>query len=410
MRPEALNFRKNNECEPCETRLSPIHSGAPLRAIHVRMSLVIGGVETVLCDWMKHFEHTQVDAKLVCFANSNGTESTFLEYVRRRGLQIGLLPWGKTKSIFRSVASLLKMIRTSPLPCVLHSHDVRARLVCTIAGKLAGVPHVASMHGWHNVAGKVRFLEAIDSRLLRFVDVVANCSEATRSGSIARGVRVDRAITLYNGIDFSPFETAIDREKLRRRFGFGEKDIVVGNVARLYPEKGQGLLLQATAKLLKRHPTLKIVIFGEGPELPGLIALRASLGLEQCVSFPGFEKDLAVAFGVLDIYAMPSLAEGMPQVICGAMAMGLPIAAYPVDGIPEVLEHERTALLPTPGNVDALASSLDRLISEPGLARRLGESAKHDVRARLAVQNTIQKLEKLYQQLLFKDKPNNFKN
>lgn len=389
---------------PLDTGASAVPSAATRRderitAFHLRTSLVIGGVETVLGDWAKHFADAGVDAHLLCFTNGDGSHGTFVDYLRERRVPLTLLPWGRRKSVWRAVRELLARVRAVRGPVVIHSHDVRARLVAILAARWTGVPHVASMHAWHDVAGKVRVLEAIDAVLLRRASLVANCSEATLRGSLERGIDPRRAITLYNGLDFEPFEQPADRAAWRARYGLRDDDIVVGNVARFYPEKGQVHLIEAAAMLKARHPRLRIVIIGDGPERPALEAARARLGLEDTVLMPGFEKDFPGVLAMLDVFALPSLAEGAPQVIFGAMARGLPIVACPVDGVAEALRHEESALFVEPGRPAEFAAALERMITDPALARRLGATAQSQGKSRFAVQATTTRLAALYRQL-----------
>lgn len=373
---------------------------ASLTVFHLRTSLVIGGVETVLSDWQRHFGASGIDSRLCCFANADGSQASFLTYLADRGQAVTLLPWGPRKSLVAAVRSLVAAVRAAPGEVVIHSHDVRARLVALLAARLTGVPHVASMHAWHNVAGKVRLLEAVDARLLRGADLIANCSEATREGSLARGLDPARSITVYNGLDFEPFRRPVDRGAWRARYGLPADAFVVGNVARLYPEKGQVHLLEAAAALRERYRQLRVVIIGDGPERAALEATRDRLGLQDVVLLPGFEKNFPDSLAMFDVFALPSLAEGAPQVIFGAMARGLPIVACPVDGVAEALRHEVSALLVPPAQPARFAEALARMIDDAALAARLGEAARTDGERRFAVQATTARLAGLYRQLV----------
>lgn len=367
-----------------------------INVFHIRTSLVIGGVETVLSDWSNHSTAAGFKSHLLCFANADGSEGSFVQYLRERGQTATLLPWGRLKRLRSAVSALISCMRSVSGPVVIHSHDVRARLVALVAARLTGTPHVASMHAWHDVAGKVRFLERADAYLLRGADVVVNCSEATRQGSLARGLDPRRNVTIYNGLDFTLFRKPVDRLVWRARYGLKPDEFVVGNVARLYPEKGQIHLLEAAAMLKPEIPNLKVLIIGDGPERGALEAARTRLGLDHIVLMPGFEKNFPEALSMFDVFALPSLAEGAPQVIIGAMARGLPIVACPVDGVAEALEQEHSALLVKPRDPRGMAKAIARLARDPALRCHLAVNALGDGAERFAIQSSMEKLASVY--------------
>ncbi len=371
-----------------------------LSVFHLRTSVLIGGVETVLGDWVQHFGTEGIHSRLCCFRNSSGSEQAFIDYLDQHAIPVTMVPWGRRKSLLAAVRMLVSEIKATQGPVVINSHDVRARLVANVVAFRTKIPHIASMHAWHNVPGKVRFLEAIDARLLRHVDILVNCSEATRQGSIARGIAPEKTTTIYNGLDFAPFQIPTDRLAWRRRYGLNPDDYVVGNVARLYPEKGQINLLEAAAMLRAKFPRLRIIIFGDGPERAGLEAARQNLNLTDIVSMPGFEPDFPGMLSMFDAFALPSLAEGTPQVIIGAMARALPIVACPVDGVAEALRDNVSALFVPPGNSAALANAIEKLMNQPELARRLAQQAHADGLSRFAVSATARQYAEVYRRLL----------
>ncbi len=154
----------------------------------------------------------------------------------------------------------------------------------------------------------------------------------------------------------------------------------VGVIARLQPEKGVACFLQAAAQVTRSVPEARFVIMGDGPLRHDLEILVDRLGLRERVHFLGLRADAPALVASLDVLVVPSLpslsGEGTPLVILEAMAMGVPIAASAVGGIPEQISHEREGLLVPPGNPEALSAALLSLLQDPAWARRLGEAGR----------------------------------
>jgi glycosyltransferase involved in cell wall biosynthesis len=173
----------------------------------------------------------------------------------------------------------------------------------------------------------------------------------------------------------------------------------VGNVARMWPEKALHTLV---ARPAPRYPALRIVFVGDGALEPALRAEVSQRSLEKSVRFLGFRKDLVEVMSAFDVFALPSLAEGTPMVVYSAMALGLPIVASAVNGVAEILENERCALLIKPADAGELTTAIDRLLAAPALGRALGDAARRRVEERYSAEKSVKIFESLYQSLIAK--------
>ena len=114
-----------------------------VNVLHLRSSVVVGGVETSLVGWMRHADSLGVHARLFCFEQGDGAEQPFLDYLKRRGLRAELVPWGRHRRFFAALKVLHSAIRHA-WPCVVHTHDHRSDVIGWIAARRAGAPVVAS--------------------------------------------------------------------------------------------------------------------------------------------------------------------------------------------------------------------------------------------------------------------------
>ncbi len=136
--------------------------------------------------------------------------------------------------------------------------------------------------------------------------------------------------------------------------------LLIGAAGRLSAEKGFDLLIRAVHPLLQGGLDVDLVIVGEGDERPRLEALIAELGLADRVQLLGYRSDLPDWYEAMDVFALSSLREGLPNVLLEAMALETPVVATRIAGVPRLVRHEENGLLVEPGSVEALAGALGR--------------------------------------------------
>jgi len=203
------------------------------------------------------------------------------------------------------------------------------------------------------------------------------------------GVRDERVSVIGGGVSPERYRAKPDRiEQLRERLGLrGRRVILI--VARLVRRKGHRHLLQALTGVREQVPEAACLIVGDGPLGEELRALAAELGLAGDVVFAGAmpEEELAACYGLCEVFAMPSvpvrgeLAEGLGLAFLEAAAAGRPSVGTRFGGIPDAVEDGETGLLVEPGDAEALAEALARLLTDPEEARRMGEAARERVEA-----------------------------
>jgi glycosyltransferase involved in cell wall biosynthesis len=194
-----------------------------------------------------------------------------------------------------------------------------------------------------------------------------------------------KVCVIGNGIDTARFRAGGAREEARLALGIPEGAPLVGTVGRLTEVKRQDVLLRAFARLRARVPDARLLVVGDGPLRAPLRRLAEGLNLGGSAHFVGYQPQTERYYQAMDIFALTSQSEGIPQAVLEASVAGLPVIASRVGGVPEVIEDGRTGLLFPPGDEGALAEGLCALAGDRGRARRLGEAARERVEARFDV-------------------------
>ncbi|HEY7888885.1 MAG TPA: glycosyltransferase family 4 protein [Steroidobacteraceae bacterium] len=181
---------------------------------------------------------------------------------------------------------------------------------------------------------------------------------------------------------------------LRQPRGREPSLLFVGDLIRA---KGTYDLLHAFALVAGRFPHLKLTCAGGG-DVDAIRRLAEEHDLQQRVACPGWlgPERLRAELAGAGVFALPSYAEGMPMALLEAMSWGLPVIATPVGGVPQVIEHEVNGLLVGPGDIDGLATAIERLMGDAALRERLGAAARRTIATRFSLDVTLDRLGEVY--------------
>jgi len=289
----------------------------------------------------------------------------------------------------RALARLGRAFRAERAELV-HTHGhFTVNVLARVAARIAGARGLSHMHIENAFrAGRGRALQvALDNATARLCFAIVAVSEATRGSLLRQGYPAGRLLTIPNGVE--PVERA-DPVRLVEAPAILE-------VARLAEVKGQSTLLEALATV-----DAGAVLVGEDLEQGGayrsaLERLAQTLGIRERVVFAGRRDDVPGLMAGCEVVCLPSRAEGLPLVLLEAMAQGKPVVASAVGGVPELVVDGETGLLVPPGDVEALAQALRRVLGDPELARRLGEAGRRRVRERFSAAAAADRVLSLYE-------------
>jgi glycosyltransferase involved in cell wall biosynthesis len=371
----------------------------PLRVVHLLHTVAYGGVETLLINWVRALDPARVDVMVVCFANVGNTERPFQEAAERARITIKKIPWSRAKPVFRAASAFSKLLEEFDAD-IVHTHNIYAELVGWIAARRVGSKVMTTQYVWSDFGWKRNAQQWFAARLLRRFDLVTSQCETTMQDTIRRGVPARGQCVLVTGIE--PIRQRPDpaeRLAIRTKYTSTPSDVLLVNVARLYPEKAQGFLLECFAEIVRSRPQAKLWLMGVGPLEDALKQQAAALGLEKQVAFLGFVVDLPRTLLSADIQVHSSYAEGVPLAVCSGMAAGMPIVSTAVGGIPEVLRHEDTGLLVANGDKEAFVRETIRLIDDAALRQKLGHRAKEASETEFSLGTAASVLTEQYEKL-----------
>jgi glycosyltransferase involved in cell wall biosynthesis len=321
-----------------------------------------------------------------------------LRSVGIRHLPVDLGNHFSVKSLFR----MIRLIREFD-PTIVHTHGGTAGVYGRIAARFLKRTTLHTYHGIHylhfETGWKKRIYLFLEQFLLRWTDAiicVANSDlELALNHNLAeRG----KAFVIVNGINSRQFR-APDKPGKRKR-GSKRGVTIVGTVGRLHEQKGHRYIIQAALEIVKQPEPVEFHIIGDGNLRSELELQVQTLGLQNVIRFLGSRTDIAAQLAQMDLFVLPSLWEGLPFVLLEAMSAGIPIIASEVDGVSEILEDGKDALLVPPRDPHALAMAIVKLIRNNKEAKRLATNALHKISERFDVKEMVRQTERVYRTVL----------
>jgi glycosyltransferase involved in cell wall biosynthesis len=274
------------------------------------------------------------------------------------------------------VARIMQALRRDR-PGIVHFH-VGGRSRTWLLRMLSPAKHVVHLHGDHGDDGEPISLGPF-----------VRSSHAVVATSRAVAAAAGCGTVIYPGAE-------VPESKVSLR----ERPPTIGAVGRLEPVKGFGFLLHAAAKVRARFPDLRVELAGSGTDERRLRSLAEQIGLDDSVSFPGWQEDVNALHRRWQVLAQPSLHEGFGLAALEGMAAGLPVVASATGGLPELVEDERTGFLVPVGDVEALAGRLARLLEDEALRLRMGEAARRRAAASFSVDEMAARMAAVYDRFL----------
>jgi len=171
-------------------------------------------------------------------------------------------------------------------------------------------------------------------------------------------------------------------------------------VGRLEGEKAFDVLLRSTYDLVRRGYDARVVIVGEGGERAKLERLAAELGIADRILLPGWQADVKRYFEAMDLFALSSFREGLPNVLLEAMALGVPVVATRVNGVPRLVQDGRNGFLVEAGDQEGLTTALVGLMKNDGLRELFRSAARRTVETRFSFPTRMTNLKRVYDELL----------
>ncbi|TET31927.1 MAG: glycosyltransferase [Planctomycetota bacterium] len=354
-----------------------------LNVAHLVAALDVGGVERQLAERFRARRELPVNNHVVCLLAGGFLADEF----EKSRVPIHVLGKVKKSDIPGSILRLVHFFRKKRIH-VVHNYLADSNLWGALAARIAGVRVVFNSQR-QTLGIEPYYLVKAYPVIAALADRVLAVSNAIADQVNRRcGIRRNRILVVYNGLDHERFNHTDPPAELGKKIGLRENVPVVGAVGRIEPRKGQEILVQAASKM--RNGDACFLFVGGGVDRERLEAKAKAAGLEDRVIFAGNQSDVLPYLALMDIFAMPSIGEGMPNAFLEAQAAGLPVIGYDDGGTKEAMIPDKTGILLKDRSPKAVAAAIDGLIDDALLRKRMGRHAREfaatfDIKAAAAI-------------------------
>ena len=296
--------------------------------------------------------------------SQHGMSSGLRRLARLRGVSAPR-SWASVIEQLPTAVRLAKIIRRGNYDIVHVNNTFTYQIPTLLAARLARIPVIAHVRNPVPEGPGVRLFARRANCLVSVAEV--------HSENLRKMDGTLRVVTCHDAVE----RVAVNGPSAQalRRSLVNDGEVLVGSLGRLDPQKGFEFLIEAAARVVTEAPNARFAIAGDGSQRKQLEELISSLGLQEHFRLIGFRSDAADFLAALDIYAIPSLLEGLPLALIEAMQLSKPAVATVVGGIPEVIHDHVNGLLVPPQDARKLAAAILELVRDPELAFRLGAAA-----------------------------------
>lgn len=372
------------------------------RILHFIESGGLYGAERVILNLSLQLQKNSGYEPVVgCIVDSPSSESDLFNAAQASGIAAIkiVIP---NATIFTAIPKAAKQLRQLNIS-LIHSHGYKPSVFGFVIRLLTGIPIISTCHLWFEPNKgplKTRVMIRLEKLFYRWFPKVIAVSEPIKDILLASNLPSSRVAVIRNGVDVPEPVSDEALSQLRQELGFTEKTFCILNSARLSRQKAQWTLIKAAAILKQQGEPVKILIVGEGPLVDELAQQIAEADVADYVSLLGFRSDINKLLALANLFALPSIDEGMPMSLLEAAAAQKPIISTLVGDIGKLIKHEDTGIVIATENPEALAAAISSLKNKPALAQQLATHAHEKLLENYSSQAMCAAYLPIYNQLL----------
>jgi len=364
----------------------------PVRVLQFICPTGFYGAERWILALARYLDPSVIECDLAVTAESENKNLEISVKYKELGLNVIEVPMNH-KFDFSAISRLAKVIHENKID-IIHTHGYKSDIIGVLAARKAGIPCVVTPHGFENAKDlKLKTFIWLGCKAMRFADAVIPLSPQLVKDCRKTGVPENKITYIQNGVDLSEVEnTAIpERDSNFKRIGF---------VGQMISRKNINDLLDIFDALHAKHPETKLILLGDGDSREELETYAGTLSSKDSIEFLGFRDDRLELLKSFDLFVMTSTLEGIPRCLMEATAAQIPVAAYDISGIDQLIKHNKTGLLAPLGDKEQLLHYWEELLFNKDKAESLSIAAKKHVYDQYSAKRMAEEYTELFKQLV----------
>ena len=371
---------------------SPSTESRPIKVLQFICPTGFYGAERWILALAKHLDPARVQSELVVTVEADNQDLELTKHFKQLGFDVNGIVM-KNKFDFSAISKLAELIKQNNID-IIHTHGYKSDIIGVLAAKKAGIPCVVTPHGFENAKDfKLRAFIWLGCQAMRFAAKVVPLSQQLMRDCERIGVKAAKLLYIQNGVDLSEVESAASaprNEPAEKRIGF---------VGQMISRKNIFDLLDIFDALHSKHANTRLILLGDGDQRAELEAYAKKLPSFSHIEFLGFRDNRLELLKSFDLFVMTSTLEGIPRCLMEACAAEIPVAAYNIAGIDQLITHNQSGLLAPLGDKQQLQGYWEALLFDKVLAQKLSAEAKRFVYDKYSAQRMAQEYTSLFERL-----------
>jgi glycosyltransferase involved in cell wall biosynthesis len=354
----------------------------------------IGGGETHVLDLIGNMDRSRFEPIVLSF-----TEGPMVDRVKALGVEVHVIYTEKAFNV--GVWGKVKQFMIKHEVDIVHAHGTKANSNVFWAAKKLNLPIIYTVHGWSFHQDQNWFIKTIRVNSEKFLSDKANKTILVSYSNQKDGIDffdMKRSQVVNHGIDASKYDPNCEFQDLRDELGLPENKTVVGFLVRLTKQKDPFTLIRAIAKVKIKTTDIVFLFMGNGDLLNASQKLAKDLDVEDMIVWSGFRQDMQNVLNTIDVYALPSLWEGLPIGLLEAMAMAIPVVATSVDGTKEAIRNGENGILVNCEDPDGLAKAILNLHNNATMRCDFGKKSREIILKTYGIDRMCREIEAVYLQ------------
>jgi glycosyltransferase involved in cell wall biosynthesis len=273
-------------------------------------------------------------------------------------------------SVVRKLSELVDQRRID----MIHTHGYKSDIIGTIVARRKGITCISTPHGFGQIEGfKLRLFVRLGVFSFQFMNRVVPLSDQLNRELIEYGVDRKKLMLIHNGVDLKEVDEVYHAPQTQAP----QAEVIrLGYIGRFDDNKNVADIIRVFDRLWANDQRLELCLIGDGATRTQLEALVSTLPSQSAVRFLGFRNDRLEWLKTFSMFLMSSKNEGIPRCIMEAMGMNVPVVAYDITGVAQLITHEQTGLLARFGDVEGMAAQCARLLADEKFSQDIAHNAR----------------------------------
>ncbi len=378
-----------------------------VKILHIQVLPIMSGVQKAMMDILERLDRNRYHITILCNAEGELTAAA-----ARLNIDCLILPELKREinplfDLFAFI-KLIRLIKQNRF-LLVHTHSSKSGFIGRLAARAAGakcVVHTVQGFAFHEYSSRLAtFIIGLMERIAgRVTDRIIFVNQFDRTIALKMKLApAEKMVTIPNGIDLAQFNPDGTEPIPADLVGIEKSGGLVGMVARLWEQKAPQDFIRSIPVVVKAIPNAKFLVIGDGHLKERLVKLSQELNIRDHVLFLGWRQDVKALLKILDVFVLTSLWEGLSVSILEAMASGKPVVATHIKGNNELVIDGETGFLVPAKNPQQVGERVLTLLMNRTLAQKMGLKGYQRVRENFSIENTVGKINQVYDILLMKN-------